>query len=210
MNRRFEMFQYRQALVRMRQGDTDRDIARSRLMGRKKLARLRETAAERGWLCPEQALPEDAELAALFERRSLPASCTSSLETHRSRIAAWAEAGISGTAIHAALMRNHGFSGSYSAVRRMLASIEATHPPNPTSTVGGAVLLSINGLMSEVGTTFESLVAPSSVAAGSGQGVRAGWSARAPGVPHSVCAVRADPFAPAATRCLRRESAPTP
>ena len=32
--RRFEMYHYRQALVRMRQGDSDRDIARSRLMGR--------------------------------------------------------------------------------------------------------------------------------------------------------------------------------
>jgi hypothetical protein len=33
--RRFEMYQYRQILVRMRQGDSDRDIARSGLMGRK-------------------------------------------------------------------------------------------------------------------------------------------------------------------------------
>jgi len=49
-NRRFEMYQYRQVLVRMRQGDSDRDIARSRLMGRKKVARLRVVAQERGWL----------------------------------------------------------------------------------------------------------------------------------------------------------------
>jgi transposase len=133
MNRRFEMFQYRQALVRMRQGDTDRDIARSRLMGRKKLARLRQIAAKRGWLSPEQALPEDAELAALFDKRPLAASCISSLEAHRERIGAWTEAGISGTAIHAALMRNHGFSGSYSAVRRMLTSIESARPPKATT-----------------------------------------------------------------------------
>ena len=33
-NRRFEVFEYRQVLTRMRQGDSDRDIARSRLMGR--------------------------------------------------------------------------------------------------------------------------------------------------------------------------------
>ena len=36
--RGFEMFQYRQVLVRMRQGDPDRAIARSGLMGRRKLA----------------------------------------------------------------------------------------------------------------------------------------------------------------------------
>jgi len=39
--RRFEMFQYRQVLVRLRQGDSDRDVARARLMGRPKVAALR-------------------------------------------------------------------------------------------------------------------------------------------------------------------------
>jgi len=47
-HRRFEMYQYRQVLARMRQGDSDRDIARSRLMGRKKVAQLRAVAQERG------------------------------------------------------------------------------------------------------------------------------------------------------------------
>ena len=32
-NRRFEMYKYRQALVRMRQGDSDRRIRRAGLMG---------------------------------------------------------------------------------------------------------------------------------------------------------------------------------
>ena len=39
--RRFEMFQYRQVLVRLRQGNSNRDIARSGLMGRPKVARFR-------------------------------------------------------------------------------------------------------------------------------------------------------------------------
>jgi hypothetical protein len=34
-NRRFEVFEYRQVLARMRQGDSDRDIARAGLMGRR-------------------------------------------------------------------------------------------------------------------------------------------------------------------------------
>jgi hypothetical protein len=37
-NRRFEMYQYRQVLTRMRLGDTDRAIARAGLMGRPKAA----------------------------------------------------------------------------------------------------------------------------------------------------------------------------
>ncbi|MBL8254070.1 MAG: IS21 family transposase, partial [Candidatus Competibacter sp.] len=78
------MYQYRQVLARMRQGDSDRDIARSRLMGRKKLARLRAVATERGWLAPAGALPDDAVLAALFARPDgLPRQCVSGLEPWR-------------------------------------------------------------------------------------------------------------------------------
>ena len=49
MKRKFEMYQYRQVLVRMRQGDSDRDIDRSKIMGRKKLAAVREIATEAGF-----------------------------------------------------------------------------------------------------------------------------------------------------------------
>jgi len=64
--RTFEMYQYRQILVRLRQGDTDRQIARSRLMGRRKFAGVRALAAAQGWLAPETPLPTDAELAAVL------------------------------------------------------------------------------------------------------------------------------------------------
>jgi hypothetical protein len=44
---RIDMYQYSNALVRMRQGDSDRDIARSKTMGRKKPGQNREIASER-------------------------------------------------------------------------------------------------------------------------------------------------------------------
>ncbi|MDP1159602.1 IS21 family transposase, partial [Klebsiella variicola] len=37
-----------------------------------------------------------------------------------------------GSAIHAALKREHAFTGSYSAVRRMLAGMRASVPPEAT------------------------------------------------------------------------------
>ena len=61
-NRRFEMFEYRQVLTRMRLGDTDRAIARVGLMGRRKVARLRRTAEAAGWLDVATPLPGDPEL----------------------------------------------------------------------------------------------------------------------------------------------------
>ena len=51
------MYQYRQALLSMRRGDTDRQIAQTRLLGRPKLAQLRQQALERGWLEPDSLLP---------------------------------------------------------------------------------------------------------------------------------------------------------
>jgi len=126
------MYQYRQVLVRMRQGDSDRDIARSRLMGRKKVAQLRGVAQERGWLAPDAALPEDTVLATLFPRREgLPSQCGSSLEPWRAQIAAWQAEGIQGTTIHAALVRRYGYTGSYSAVHRFLQQLPSAAPDVP-------------------------------------------------------------------------------
>ena len=63
------MFTIRQILVRMRQGDRDREIARSGLMGRKKLGALRNHAAQHGWLDPQQPLPDNRDLAILQQHR---------------------------------------------------------------------------------------------------------------------------------------------
>jgi hypothetical protein len=54
--RSIEMYEYRQALMRMRQGDSEREIARSKLMGRSKAARFRKLARAQGWLDPERPL----------------------------------------------------------------------------------------------------------------------------------------------------------
>ncbi len=56
-NRWFEMYEYRAVLVRMRQGDSDRAIARSGLMGRSKVRRFRVLADLHGWLESGNPLP---------------------------------------------------------------------------------------------------------------------------------------------------------
>ena len=55
--RRFEMHHYRQVLSHMRLGETDRAIARSGLMGRRKISELRQIALKQGWLDPAKSLP---------------------------------------------------------------------------------------------------------------------------------------------------------
>ena len=62
------MFQYRAVLVRMRQGDTHRDIARARLMGRAKVAAFRSLAARQVWLDAGAPLPEEPAIATAIGR----------------------------------------------------------------------------------------------------------------------------------------------
>jgi hypothetical protein len=125
------MFHYRQVLVRSGEGDSDRQIARSKTMGRRKLAHVREVAGERGGLAPAVPLPDDAVLAAAFERpqQALPASCVSSLEPWRERITQWHGQGIQGTPIHAALAREYGYPGSLSSVYRFMSQRVMASPP---------------------------------------------------------------------------------
>lgn len=129
--RRFEVFHYRQVLTRMRQGDSDRDIARSKTTGRKKIAQVRETAQQQGWLDPGTPLPDDARLAAIFARKEmLPSTCISTFEPWRDQIAKWFAAGVQGTTIHATLRRNHGYTGSYSSVYRFLQQLVVEQQPD--------------------------------------------------------------------------------
>ena len=126
------MFQYRQVLLRLRQGDSDRDIARSGLMGRPKVATFRLLAAAQGWLEPKSPLPDDPAIAAVISAPRRASSTISTVEPYRAQVERWVGQGVGGVAIHAALWREHGFRGSYSAVRRMLAEIRASKPPATT------------------------------------------------------------------------------
>ncbi len=127
--RRFEMYYYRQALVRMRLGDPDRQIAKSGLMGRRVAATARGEAAARGWLDTDQRSPPDEALASIFDApKKQRARQSSSLETHRDLITLWFEDGVQGTTNHDALKRRYGFTGSYSAVRRFLHTLADATP----------------------------------------------------------------------------------
>ncbi len=126
------MHHYRQALMRMRQGDSDRDLAKSGLMGRRTAAALRTLAGEQGWLDSQQPLPEDATIADALAPPKRASTTISHLEPLREQIAAWHAQGVSGVVILAALKREHGYTGSYSAVRRLLATLKRETPPDTT------------------------------------------------------------------------------
>jgi hypothetical protein len=127
------MYEYHQALMRMRQGNSEREIARAKLLGRSKATRFRELARAQGWLDPERPLPEDAEIAAALGQPKLPVTAQSSIAAYRPLVEQWLAQGVSGVVIHTTLKREHGFTGHYSSVRRLIAQIGREQPPEATA-----------------------------------------------------------------------------
>ena len=92
---------------------------------------MRAVATELGWLAPSSPLPDDAVLSAQFDRREAPpASCVSTLEHWLGQVAQRHAQGIQGATIHAALARNHGYTGSYSSAHRFVSQLLAEPAPD--------------------------------------------------------------------------------
>lgn len=130
-NKRFEMYEYRHILVRMRQGDSDRALAKAGLIGRRKATALRAVAQAQGWLDPGTPLPDDPVLAEVLTRPKATTQATSCVAPYRSLVQQWASQGIQCRTIHQALVRQHGFTGSYSSVHRFIRSLD-DKPPKAT------------------------------------------------------------------------------
>ncbi len=127
-NKRFEMYEYRNIVVRMRLGDSDRALAKAGLIGRPKAKALRAVAAAQGWLNADTALPDESVFAKVFASTTTQKRAPSCVELYRSDVERWAKQDIQCRTIYQALVRNHGFAGSYSSVYRFIRSLELTTP----------------------------------------------------------------------------------
>lgn len=67
-------------------------------------------------------------MAEVLGRPSSPAQSISLVLPHQEEVRGWWKQGIAGTTIHQALVHKYRFQGSYSSVRRYLASLEEAHP----------------------------------------------------------------------------------
>ena len=109
-NRRFEMHEIRNILIRMRLGERDRQIARAGLMGRTKATELRQLALEQGWLDNDILLPANDVLAEIVRGPAKTKAQSSLVAPYADEVLAWAKRGITGVAIHQILVRNYGFT----------------------------------------------------------------------------------------------------
>ena len=90
------MYEYRQVIVRMRLGESDRAIAQTGLMGRKKARGVRDLASTRGWLDPGNELPNDSELDACFGGAAPRVQMTSQVEPYADQVKTWWAPGYPG------------------------------------------------------------------------------------------------------------------
>jgi len=122
----------RELLRRLRAGDSDRRIARELTLSRNTVAKYRHWAREQGLL--EGALPEAAQLATVLEASASPPppQTQSRVAPFRAQVLTWHQQGVEGQAIYQLLVEQHGFTGSYSAVKRFLRRLE---PPGPPATI---------------------------------------------------------------------------
>ena len=104
--RRFEMFEIRQMIQRLRLGESVRHIARSQRFGRATVALIHTIAGEQGWLDPLVPMPDDATLALWFKTPRKTPQNVSSVESYRDEILTWQAQGIDATTMRRALHQN--------------------------------------------------------------------------------------------------------
>ena len=131
-NRRFEMYEYRQIISRMRLGESDRAISKAGLMGRKKVAKLRTLAKDYDWLNPTNTLPDDNALSQALKPQIQTLLQESTVLPFKEEVEDWVSSNISGTVILRTLQEKHAYEGGYSSVKRFIKKLKDSVPPDAT------------------------------------------------------------------------------
>jgi transposase len=126
---KLKVHQLQQIIHRLQSGQSARAVARDLSCSRNTVDAHFRWAREHGLLSPGRALASLAELEQLRSASSqLRATNVSSVEPYRGVVEKAIKAGHDQTAILRALRNNHGYSGSYSSIRRFIAGLRASGP----------------------------------------------------------------------------------
>ena len=118
------MFEIRQIIQRLRMGESARQIARSRHVGRAKVDSIHSIALAQNWLDSLAQIPDDSTLATFFKTPRKAPQNVSSVELFRDEILQWHGQGINATTIRRALHEKHGFTGSVRVVGEVGAEFQ--------------------------------------------------------------------------------------
>lgn len=122
-NRKIEMYEYRQIIYRLQQGQKVRAIAREGLANRDKIRAIKKIAEENGWLSQGVILPDEKNLLDFFTAKKIKNQ--PKVAPYTDAIEGWVKQGIQAKVIHRHLKDTHGFEGAYNGVVRFVRKIKS-------------------------------------------------------------------------------------
>lgn len=125
---RLHVNQVRDVIYRLRQGESQRQIAQDLQMSRHTIARYQELAESQGYLDPTRLLPSDRDLRSALGPPKSPPRSDSTVTPYREIVERLVAGKVEMVAIFARLRDDHGYSGSYSSIRRFVRSIAPKEP----------------------------------------------------------------------------------
>jgi transposase len=125
---RLSVHQIRDILYRLKRGQSERAIACDLGLSRDAVHRYRVFGAAQGFLAPQADLPEETTLQQILGPKPLPPRQVSTLEPYRDLVKQWLEDGKERMVIHQRLVSHHGYTGSYTSVRRFVNTIQPKAP----------------------------------------------------------------------------------
>ncbi len=122
------MTHVRDLIHRLRAGDSERRVARDLRLSRTTVHKYRLLAQAHGYLEPECALPDDATLQAELHLDTPAVPTLSGVAPYREIVQRLLDQQVEMTAIFQRLREDHGYPGSYSAIRRFVHRLQPSRP----------------------------------------------------------------------------------
>jgi transposase len=122
------MNHWRDLIYRLRSGDSERQVAKDLGLSRTTVHKYRALAKDRGFLQEGTALPDEASLLTALGSGPQPPHAVSTVEPYQAIVQRLLDQQVEMTAIYQRLREDHGYSGSYSAIRRFVHHLRPTQP----------------------------------------------------------------------------------
>ena len=121
---RIHMNIYKEIIYRLRAEESERSISRDLEISRPTVHKYKLKALLEGFLDGQRELPGRDEIAASLGPATQPPKIPSTVEEHRETVQKYLKQGLEMTAIFQRLCEDHGYQGSYSAVRRFVHRVQ--------------------------------------------------------------------------------------
>lgn len=136
---RLDLDLIRDIVYRLRNNQTERAIARDLRLARETVRRYHAIARQNGLLDDRTPLPDGDLLEQIVGPSGVHYSPASTVEPHRAEVKAMVDKKVETLTIHRRLVQQHGYTGSYSSVRRFVAHLQPaeTHAVARIETAAG-------------------------------------------------------------------------